>query len=113
MPLYAALSLQKQSLVFTPIPEGCRRCVVATNVAETSITGDLFLNTYLMDWCVLLVDGIVYVVDPGTVKQKIYNSHSCMDSLQVVTISHVQAKQRAGRAGRTRDGMVRLESFFN
>ena len=54
---------------------------------------------------VVVVDGIVYVIDPGTVKQKIYNSHSCMDSLQVVSISHVQAKQRAGRAGRTREGM--------
>eukprot|EP00210_Caulerpa_lentillifera_P000813 g787.t1 len=96
LPLYAALPLQKQSLVFSPTPPGCRRCVVATNVAETSLT----------------VDGIVYVVDPGTVKQKIYNSHSCMDSLQVVTISHVQAKQRAGRAGRTREGMVRLISFY-
>ena len=41
LPLYAALPLKKQSLVFSPTPEGCRRCVVATNVAETSITGRL------------------------------------------------------------------------
>ena len=39
LPLYAALPLKKQSLVFSPTPKGCRRCVVATNVAETSITG--------------------------------------------------------------------------
>lgn len=51
------------------------------------------------------VDGIVYVIDPGTVKQKIYDSQRRIDSLQVVSISHVQAKQRAGRAGRTREGL--------
>ncbi|GMH34180.1 hypothetical protein BSKO_02014 [Bryopsis sp. KO-2023] len=89
LPLYAALPIQQQALVFSPCPEGCRRCIVATNIAETSIT----------------VDGVVYVVDPGTVKQKIYNPETGMDSLDVVTISRVQAKQRAGRAGRTRKGV--------
>ena len=46
-----------QARVFSKAPEGCRRCIVATNIAETSIT----------------VDGVVYVVDPGMVKQKDYN----------------------------------------
>ncbi|CAD7701127.1 unnamed protein product [Ostreobium quekettii] len=88
LPLYAALPMEQQSLVFSPTPEGCRRCVVATNIAETSIT----------------VNNVVYVVDPGTVKQKSYNPLTGMGSLEVVTISHVQAKQRAGRAGRTQPG---------
>lgn len=58
-------------------------------------------------FCLLLaVDGIVYVIDPGTVKQKAYHPETGMDSLDVVTVSRVQAKQRAGRAGRTRDGVV-------
>lgn len=62
--------------------------VIATNIAETSLT----------------IDGIYYVVDPGFVKQKIYNSKSGMDSLVVTPISQAQAAQRAGRAGRTGPG---------
>lgn len=59
-----------------------------------------------LSWLSLAVDGIVYVIDPGTVKQKLYHPETGMDSLDVVTISKVQAKQRAGRAGRTRAGVV-------
>ena len=62
--------------------------VVATNIAETSLT----------------IDGIYYVVDPGFVKQKVYNSKSGLDALVVTPISQAQAKQRAGRAGRTGPG---------
>ena len=62
--------------------------VIATNIAETSLT----------------IDGIYYVVDPGFVKQKIYNPKTGMDSLVVTPISQAQAKQRAGRAGRTGPG---------
>ena len=62
--------------------------VIATNIAETSLT----------------IDGIYYVVDPGFVKQKVYNSKTGMDSLVVTPISQAQAKQRAGRAGRTGPG---------
>lgn len=62
--------------------------VIATNIAETSLT----------------IDGIFYVVDPGFVKQKIYNPKSGMDSLVVTPISQAAAKQRAGRAGRTGPG---------
>lgn len=77
-----------QARVFAPPPPGVRRCVVATNIAETSVT----------------VDGVVYVIDTGVVKQKSYNPATGMDSLGVVSISRVQATQRAGRAGRTRPG---------
>jgi ATP-dependent RNA helicase DHX8/PRP22 len=62
--------------------------VIATNIAETSIT----------------IDGIYYVVDPGMVKQSAYDPKLGMDRLQVMPISQAQAKQRAGRAGRTGPG---------
>ncbi|AQL01661.1 putative pre-mRNA-splicing factor ATP-dependent RNA helicase DEAH4 [Zea mays] len=74
--------------VFAPAPPNCRRFIVATNVAETSLT----------------VDGVVFVIDCGYVKQRQYNPSSGMYSLDVVQISRVQADQRAGRAGRTRPG---------
>ena len=88
LPLYAALPPDMQARVFAPPPPGVRRCIVATPVAETSVT----------------VDGVAYVIDPGKVKQKEYNPRTGMDSLGVVPISRVQAAQRAGRAGRTRPG---------
>ncbi|KAG6542974.1 hypothetical protein Mapa_015666 [Marchantia paleacea] len=88
LPLYGSLPPEMQARVFGQPPENCRRIIVATNIAETSLT----------------VDGIVYVIDPGLVKQRQYNPASGMDSLAVVPISRVQAIQRAGRAGRTRPG---------
>ena len=60
-----------QARVFAPGPPNCRRVIVATNIAETSIT----------------VEGVVYVVDPGLVKQKSHNPQTGMDSLEVVPIS--------------------------
>ncbi|CAN0896183.1 Probable pre-mRNA-splicing factor ATP-dependent RNA helicase DEAH4 [Linum grandiflorum] len=77
-----------QVRVFSPSPPDCRRFIVATNIAETSLT----------------VDGVVYVIDSGYVKQRQYNPSTGMYSLDVVQISKVQANQRAGRAGRTRPG---------
>ncbi|CAI9116556.1 OLC1v1017738C1 [Oldenlandia corymbosa var. corymbosa] len=74
--------------VFSRPPPNCRRFIVATNIAETSLT----------------VDGVVYVIDSGYVKQRHYNPSTGMYSLDVVQISKVQANQRAGRAGRTRPG---------
>ena len=87
-PVYGALPSEMQSKIFDPAPPGTRKVVVATNIAETSLT----------------IDGIYYVVDPGFVKQKIYNPKSCMDSLVVTPISQAAASQRAGRAGRTGPG---------
>lgn len=57
--------------MFAPGPPNCRRVIVATNIAETSIT----------------VEGVVYVIDPGLVKQKSHNPQTGMDSLEVVPIS--------------------------
>ncbi|VDN03033.1 unnamed protein product [Thelazia callipaeda] len=88
LPVYGALPSEMQTRIFEPAPQGSRKVVIATNIAETSLT----------------IDGIYYVVDPGFVKQKIYNPKSGMDSLVVTPISQAQAKQRAGRAGRTGPG---------
>jgi ATP-dependent RNA helicase DHX8/PRP22 len=68
LPVYAALPSQLQSKIFEPAPPGARKVVIATNLAETSIT----------------IDGIYYVVDPGFVKQNAYDSKLHMDSLVVI-----------------------------
>ncbi|XP_034309636.2 ATP-dependent RNA helicase DHX8 [Magallana gigas] len=88
LPVYSALPSEMQTRIFEPTPPGSRKVVIATNIAETSLT----------------IDGIYYVVDPGFVKQKVYNSKTGMDQLIVTPISQAQAKQRAGRAGRTGPG---------
>lgn len=88
LPLHGSLPPEMQVRVFSPPPPNCRRFIVSTNIAETSLT----------------VDGVVYVIDSGYVKQRQYNPSTGMYSLEVVQISKVQAKQRAGRAGRTRPG---------
>jgi ATP-dependent RNA helicase DHX8/PRP22 len=88
LPVYGALPSEVASRIFEPAPDGTRKVVIATNIAETSIT----------------IDGIYYVVDPGMVKQSAYDPKLGMDRLQVVPISQAQAKQRAGRAGRTGPG---------
>lgn len=89
LPLYSTLPPQQQQRVFEPTPtDGTRKVVVATNIAETSLT----------------IDGVVYVVDPGFSKQKVFNPRVRVESLLVNAISRASAKQRAGRAGRTRPG---------
>merc|ERR1719453_196710 len=88
LPVYSALPSELQTKIFEPAPPGARKCIVATNIAEASLT----------------IDGIYYVVDPGFVKQKAYNAKVGMDSLIVVPISQASARQRAGRAGRTGPG---------
>ncbi|XP_037940793.1 ATP-dependent RNA helicase DHX8-like isoform X2 [Teleopsis dalmanni] len=88
LPIYSALPSEMQTRIFDPAPAGSRKVVIATNIAETSLT----------------IDGIFYVVDPGFVKQKVYNSKTGFDSLVVTPISQASAKQRAGRAGRTGPG---------
>lgn len=88
VPLYGSLPPHKQQNIFKPAPNGGRKCVIATNIAETSIT----------------IDGIVYVIDPGFSKQKVYNPRIRVESLLISPISQASADQRAGRAGRTREG---------
>ncbi|KAL4222513.1 ATP-dependent RNA helicase dhx8 [Mactra antiquata] len=88
LPVYSALPSEMQTRIFDPAPPGSRKVVIATNIAETSLT----------------IDGIYYVVDPGFVKQNVYNSKTGMDQLIVTPISQAQAKQRTGRAGRTGPG---------
>lgn len=88
LPLFSALPPDQQQLIFEPTPAGCRKVVVATNIAETSIT----------------INGIVYVIDPGFSKQKVYNPRIRVESLLCSPISRASANQRAGRAGRTRPG---------
>ncbi|TPX59462.1 hypothetical protein PhCBS80983_g02474 [Powellomyces hirtus] len=88
LPVYSALPSEMQSRIFDPAPPGARKVVIATNIAETSIT----------------IDGIYYVVDPGFVKQNTYDPKLGMDALVVVPISQAQARQRSGRAGRTGPG---------
>ncbi|KAJ9627648.1 DEAH-box ATP-dependent RNA helicase prp22 [Taxawa tesnikishii (nom. ined.)] len=88
LPIYGALPSEIASKIFEPAPVGSRKVVIATNIAETSIT----------------IDGIYYVVDPGFVKQTAYDAKLGMDRLQVTPISQAQAKQRSGRAGRTGPG---------
>ncbi|KAF5455305.1 hypothetical protein F2P56_024899 [Juglans regia] len=88
LPLYAKLSAADQLCVFKEVQEGERLVVVATNVAETSIT----------------IPGIKYIVDTGREKVKAYNSSNGMETYQVQWISKASAAQRAGRAGRTGPG---------
>ncbi|KAG2661399.1 ATP-dependent RNA helicase DEAH13-like [Panicum virgatum] len=88
LPLYAMLPASQQLQVFQDIPEGERLVVVATNVAETSLT----------------IPGIKYVVDTGKEKVKKYDHATGMSSYEVQWISKASASQRAGRAGRTGPG---------
>ncbi|KAI0340992.1 P-loop containing nucleoside triphosphate hydrolase protein [Trametopsis cervina] len=94
IPLYSSLPPQQQQRIFDPAPPARaggppgRKVVISTNIAETSLT----------------IDGIVYVVDPGFSKQKVYNPRIRVESLLVSPISKASAQQRAGRAGRTRPG---------
>ena len=98
LPLFARLSLEDQQRVFRP--SGGRRIVLATNVAETSLT----------------VPGIKYVIDTGLARVNRYSSRIKVEQLQIEKISQAAARQRAGRCGRVSDGVcVRLysEEDFN
>ncbi|XP_015631016.1 probable pre-mRNA-splicing factor ATP-dependent RNA helicase DEAH3 isoform X1 [Oryza sativa Japonica Group] len=107
VPLYSTLPPAMQQKIFEPAPapsrEGGpagRKIVVSTNIAETSLT----------------IDGIVYVIDPGFSKQKVYNPRIRVESLLVSPISKASAHQRAGRAGRTQPGKcfrLYTEKSFN
>ncbi|MCO5585323.1 hypothetical protein L7F22_039256 [Adiantum nelumboides] len=88
LPLYSLLPSEKQMQVFAQPPEGSRLVVVATNIAETSLT----------------IPGITYVVDCGRAKERLYDSVNGIQSFEVGFISKASADQRAGRAGRTGPG---------
>lgn len=88
-PIYSTLPADVQKNIFNKLSSQRRKVVVATNIAETSLT----------------VDGIKYVVDCGLVKVKVFNPKLGMDILQMVPISMANAQQRSGRAGRTGPGI--------
>ncbi|XP_023018390.1 pre-mRNA-splicing factor ATP-dependent RNA helicase DHX16-like [Leptinotarsa decemlineata] len=88
LPVYANLPSDMQAKIFEPTPPGSRKVILATNIAETSLT----------------IDNIIYVIDPGFAKQNHFNSRTGMESLMVVPISKASANQRAGRAGRVAAG---------
>ncbi|KAJ1651931.1 putative ATP-dependent RNA helicase DHR1 [Dispira simplex] len=88
LPLYSLLPTAQQLRVFDPVPEGHRLCVVATNVAETSLT----------------IPGIRYVVDTGKAKDRVYDDATGIQSFEIGWVSKASADQRAGRAGRTGPG---------
>jgi ATP-dependent helicase HrpA len=93
LPLYARLSSAEQHKVFAP--HDVRRVVLATNVAETSLT----------------VPGIRYVIDPGTARVSRYSHRLKVQRLPIEAVSQASANQRAGRCGRTSDGIcIRLYS---
>ena len=86
LPIYSQLPSDIQAKIFEP--SEFRKCVVATNIAETSLT----------------LDGVKYVIDTGLCKLKVYNPKIGMDALQITPVSQANANQRAGRAGRTGPG---------
>lgn len=88
LPMYSQLPADLQAKIFEAADEGVRKCIVSTNVAETSLT----------------VDGIKYVIDCGFCKLKVYNPKIGMDALNVTPVSRANANQRSGRAGRTGPG---------
>lgn len=88
LPLYSMLPTKQQMKVFEKAPAGSRMCIVATNVAETSLT----------------IPGIRYVVDCGRSKERKFDEETGVQSFEVDWISKASADQRSGRAGRTGPG---------
>ena len=88
LPIYAALPSEEQAKIFMPVSKGERKIILATNIAETSIT----------------INGIGYVIDSGFCKQMCYDPRTGLETLAVTPISKANANQRAGRAGRVRPG---------
>ncbi|CAF3971081.1 unnamed protein product, partial [Rotaria sordida] len=89
LPLHSALSLEEQDKVFDMPPESVRKCVIATNIAETSVT----------------IDGMRFIIDSGKVKEMSYDGKYKLQRLQEFNISRASAEQRKGRAGRTGPGV--------
>ena len=89
LPMYSQLPSDLQARIFQTSTSKVRKVIVSTNIAETSLT----------------VDGILYVIDTGYFKLKVYNPKIGMDALQITPISQANANQRSGRAGRTGPGI--------
>ncbi len=89
LPLYSSMPSQKQLKVFEKAPNGHRKIIISTNIAETSIT----------------IKGIKYVIDTGMIKSKMYTPSNNLEILKVHKISKSQAWQRTGRAGRESNGI--------
>lgn len=88
VPLYAALPPDEQLRAFQPAAPGERKVILATNIAETSVT----------------IGGVRFVVDPGLVKMRGYSAKTGVESLVVTAVSQAHARQRTGRAGREGPG---------
>lgn len=88
-PIYSALPPNLQLKIFKKLDNSKRKIVIATNIAETSLT----------------IDGIKYVIDCGYSKLKVFNAKIGLDSLAITPISQANANQRSGRAGRTGPGI--------
>lgn len=89
LPLHSTLSLAQQDKVFDIAPPGVRKCIISTNIAETSVT----------------IDGVRFVVDSGKVKEMSHDPKAKMQRLQEFWISRASSEQRKGRAGRTGPGV--------
>ncbi|KAL2510077.1 RNA helicase family protein [Forsythia ovata] len=87
-PIFSSLPSEKQMKVFMPAPVGFRKVILATNIAETSVT----------------IPGIKYVIDPGMVKVRTYEASTGIEPLIIIKTSKAQALQRSGRAGREGPG---------
>jgi ATP-dependent RNA helicase DHX57 len=90
LPLHSTLSSEEQKRIFNRPPPGTTKVVLATNIAETSIT----------------IDDVVFVIDSGRMKETRYDASRKMASLEECLVSKANAKQRAGRAGRVRPGLA-------
>ena len=88
LPLYSLLPAVEQARVFEPIPDGCRLCVVSTNVAETSLT----------------IPNVNYIVDSGRTKMRVYDKVTGVSTYRICWASQAAANQRAGRSGRNGPG---------
>ncbi|TKR88932.1 hypothetical protein L596_013100 [Steinernema carpocapsae] len=100
LPLYRALPVEMQNKIFEPSPRGKRKVIVATNIAESSLT----------------IDGVKYVIDSGFMRVMKYSSINEVENLDICTISHEHATQRSGRAGRTQPGVcyrLYTEEYYN